>query len=326
VFEGQATQAAPLAEENLVLARELDNGPDLTRALYWQAVTKLFQGETEQAVALFEENLAMARERGEKKQIREPLLALGSIALYRGDLVQAETYLQEGLALFRERHNKNRSEPTWVRTYTALALSCLGEIRRRQGDLTQARALCTESLLLAREAGTRYHISYSLIGLAKIAADEGQPEQAARLFGTAEPWLTSSTLDPLERADYERAVEHARAQLGEKAFATAWAQGRTMTPEQAIAAQGQPILVDPTCMNDRTTRPKRPAPSYPNDLTEREVEVLRLVARGLTDAQVAQALVISPRTVNAHLRSIYSKLDITSRTAATHFAIEHHLI
>ena len=54
--------------------------------------------------------------------------------------------------------------------------------------------------------------------------------------------------------------------------------------------------------------------------------MLRLVARGLTDAQVADALVISPRTVNAHLRSIYSKLGLTSRHAATRYVIEHHLV
>ena len=99
-----------------------------------------------------------------------------------------------------------------------------------------------------------------------------------------------------------------------------------MTPEQAIAARGQPLLPDPTSTKARTTKPKSPAPLYPNDLTEREVEVLRLVARGLSDVQVAEILVISPRTVNAHLRSVYSKLNITSRHAATHFAIEHHLI
>ena len=65
---------------------------------------------------------------------------------------------------------------------------------------------------------------------------------------------------------------------------------------------------------------------YPAGLSEREVEVLRLVARGLSDAEVAEILIISPRTVNAHLRSIYSKLNITSRHAATHFALEHQLI
>jgi DNA-binding NarL/FixJ family response regulator len=55
------------------------------------------------------------------------------------------------------------------------------------------------------------------------------------------------------------------------------------------------------------------------------VEVLRLVARGLTDAQVAEKLVISPRTIHTHLNSIYSKLGVTSRSAATRYAIEHHL-
>ena len=102
---------------------------------------------------------------------------------------------------------------------------------------------------------------------------------------------------------------------------TAWAEGRTLSPEQAIAVKGQPIS-----SKDRMTRHKQAAPSSPNDLTEREVEVLRLVARGLTDAQIAETLVISPRTVNAHLRSIYNKLGITSRNAATYFALEHQLI
>lgn len=60
-------------------------------------------------------------------------------------------------------------------------------------------------------------------------------------------------------------------------------------------------------------------------LTEREIEVLRCVAQGLTDAQVAEHLIISPRTVHSHLNSIYSKLGISSRSAATRYAIEHNL-
>ena len=62
-----------------------------------------------------------------------------------------------------------------------------------------------------------------------------------------------------------------------------------------------------------------------HDLTVREIEVLRAVAQGLTDTQVAERLVISPRTVHSHLNSIYSKLGITSRSAATRYAIEHNL-
>ena len=99
-----------------------------------------------------------------------------------------------------------------------------------------------------------------------------------------------------------------------------------MTPEQALSAQGHTLLAIHPHAGAEADSQKMPSPSIPNDLTEREVEVLRLVARGLSNAQVAELLVISPRTVNAHLRSIYSKLGITSRHAATLFALERHLI
>ena len=66
--------------------------------------------------------------------------------------------------------------------------------------------------------------------------------------------------------------------------------------------------------------------AYPAGLSAREVGVVRLVAKGLTNAQIAEQLVISPRTVNAHLRSIYGKLDVTTRTAAARFATENKLV
>jgi DNA-binding NarL/FixJ family response regulator len=90
-----------------------------------------------------------------------------------------------------------------------------------------------------------------------------------------------------------------------------------MTPEQALAAKGQKPVPPPIT----TTTP----PVYPAGLTAREVEVLRLLAGGLTDLQIAEKLILSPRTVHAHISSIYSKLGVTSRSAATRYAIEHHL-
>lgn len=62
------------------------------------------------------------------------------------------------------------------------------------------------------------------------------------------------------------------------------------------------------------------------DLTEREIEVLRLVARGLPNRQIAQRLGVSPKTVDNHLQSIYSKIDVSTRAAATFFAMQHHLV
>jgi DNA-binding NarL/FixJ family response regulator len=66
--------------------------------------------------------------------------------------------------------------------------------------------------------------------------------------------------------------------------------------------------------------------TYPDGLTAREVEVLGLVAQGLTNEQVAEQLVISPRTVNTHLTSIYGKIGVSSRSAATRYAMENQLI
>jgi DNA-binding CsgD family transcriptional regulator len=89
-----------------------------------------------------------------------------------------------------------------------------------------------------------------------------------------------------------------------------WTEGRRMTPEVAIASFAP-------------ARP--PAVSLPVGLTIREVEVLRLLSAGLTNAQIASLLIVSPTTVNAQLRNIYNKLDVTSRSAATRFAIDHGL-
>ena len=66
--------------------------------------------------------------------------------------------------------------------------------------------------------------------------------------------------------------------------------------------------------------------SYPASLTARDVEVLRLVAQGMTNEQMAKQLVISPRTVNTHLTSIFGKIGVSTRSAATRYAIDHHLI
>ena len=98
-----------------------------------------------------------------------------------------------------------------------------------------------------------------------------------------------------------------------------------MTAEQAMAARGQKLCSDQSDAQAQATKSKRASSSSLNDLTEREVEVLRLVAIGLSKNQIAEQLVISPNTVNVHIQSIYGKLGINSRSAATRYAIEHHL-
>ena len=99
-----------------------------------------------------------------------------------------------------------------------------------------------------------------------------------------------------------------------------------MTLEQVLAAEAAVTMPETAPAGPSSVPPPRKASTSPDGLTAREVEVLRLVAQGLTNEQVAQRLVISPRTVDTHLTSMYSKIGVSSRVAATRYAMEHHLL
>jgi DNA-binding NarL/FixJ family response regulator len=123
-------------------------------------------------------------------------------------------------------------------------------------------------------------------------------------------------------SDYEHSVAAARSSLGEQAFSAHWAAGRTLPLEQALADQ-EPVPLPPPA---NAVVPPPVSPASAAGLTPREMDVLRLLTQGLTSAQIAEQLVIGLVTVNSHVRSIYSKLGVTSRSAATRYAIEHHLL
>jgi DNA-binding NarL/FixJ family response regulator len=127
---------------------------------------------------------------------------------------------------------------------------------------------------------------------------------------------------------YDYRVATVRARLSEEPFAAAWRQGREMTLEQVLVAPEQVTPVEHAAPEpfQQAGVLVPPAPAAPDGLTAREVEVLRLLAQGLTNAQMAERLVLSPRTIHAHVRAIYSKLGLASRVAATHYAIEHHVL
>ncbi len=98
---------------------------------------------------------------------------------------------------------------------------------------------------MARRAGNRETLTFGLEGLASVVAAQGEVAWAARLWGAAEALreTTGAPIAPVERRAYEARVTAARAQLGERPFATAWAEGRLMTPEQALAAR-EPVMND----------------------------------------------------------------------------------
>ena len=186
--------------------------------------------------------------------------------------------------------------------------------------------------MLNQEQGYQEGLIEDLAGLAEMAGLLGQPERAARLLGAVEALreATGIRLSPLRQAEYERTLEGIRAQGDEAAFAAAWQEGRA-TPLEHLVAQAvetndaSPTEREPGEASQEKARSDRPARSS-QALTAREVEVLGLLAQGLTSAQIAEQLVIGLVTVNSHVRSIYSKLGVTSRATATRYALEQNLL
>ena len=264
-----------------------------------------------------EEGLALCREVGDKDGIASYFYFSGQIALSQGNVLTAYSHYKESLALYREMGDRQR---------IAQSLRGLAKTMAIQGELATARDLYEESLVLAR-MGHKLNIASGLEGLAGVAAAQGEPEWAARLWGAAEALreVMGAPIPPVSRSVYEHAVMAARAQLGEDAFIAAWSEGRTMTPEQVLAAWETTTTPQQDSTKRSLSIEAQPFPSFPAGLTVRELEVLRLVAQGLTNPQIAQQLILSPNTVHTHVRSILKKLGVSSRGDVIRFALEHHL-
>ena len=328
--QGEYTSGRDLIEEGLALFREIGDKRGIAWSLvFFAEILFSSQGDQITIYSLLEESLTLCRELREKGCMANALAILGQVSLDQGDATKARALSEESLALHREIGDR------WGMIQS---LCLLAEVEAHQDYHVAARSHYEEGLVLCKDAGDKRSIVSCLDGLASVVAAQGEPAWAARLWGAAESLRTVigaeseqgglflMALSPVERATYERSVAAAQIQLEKEAFATAWAEGRTMTPEQALAAQSPAAMPQPIPAVLQPTTITKVSSPYPAGLTAREVEVLRLVAQGMTDAQVAEQLVISPRTVNWHLTSIYSKLQISSRSAATRYAIEHKLV
>jgi len=192
-----------------------------------------------------------------------------------------------------------------------------------------ARALLEESLtvLMRGESHGKFLLVRCLEQLGEVVAAQGEPVWAAHLWGAAEAVRTSTGLaiPPGALIIYEQFTASVCIQLGEEAFQAAQAEGRGMTAEQALTAKGPVAMSMPIPASLPSPPPTKPSNS-PSSLTAREIEVLRLVAQGMTNEQMAKQLVISPRTINTHLTSIFGKIGVSTRSGATRYAIDHHLI
>jgi predicted ATPase/DNA-binding CsgD family transcriptional regulator len=300
------------APEALAVARQVGDEPCAAYALTLLGLAQMRRGNVEGATARFEESLPLLRRSGEEQTVPLVLVWLGSVSLVDGEREHATRMFEEALVLARQRGD---------RLGTNIALYSLAQTALSEANFGPAARFLEEGLPSSRQMGDQANLSYFLEGLAVVAGARGEALRAARMLGAANGSMEAAGAPVYnyympDRTLYERSLAAARARLGEEAFAAALAEGRAMTPEQAVEYA-----------LERDVPPGPAAPqAYPAGLSAREVEVLRLVAAGMTNAEVAEDLFLSSRTVGWHLGSVYRKLGFHSRTEAARFAVEYGLL
>jgi predicted ATPase/DNA-binding CsgD family transcriptional regulator len=316
--QGNYAQARRLGEESLTLSRKLGDSAGMALRLRLLALVRFFEGIPGEALPFAEESLLHSRAVGDRRGSAYSLFIQGFIAIFQGQYRSAQQKLKDGLALLEE--VGDRRGLGW-------GLYGLGWAALGQGEVPAAQGRLDEALELFAEMDQQWFCALCLEGLACAVAAQGKAVWAARLWGAAEHLreAISGVIPTLVQRLYEPFLVMARTHLGDEAFAAAWAEGGVLTIQEVRGPQGQAPLAT-SVIPSWTTASNTERTSFPAGLTEREVEVLRLVAQGLTDKRVAEQLVIAPRTVGTHLSSIYQKLGVSSRAAATRFAVEHGLV
>ncbi len=319
--QGEYVRACTLFEESLALFREIEHKKGIAHTLS-QLAQSLFISQSDQARvrSLLEECLTLSQEIGFKEGIAASFCLSGQLALSQGDIITARSLAEQSVVLYKEMGHRHG---------TAEALSALGKVVTAQGDYALARKLYEESLTISKVLGAQWVIAVCLLELGEAVAAQGEWAWAVQLWGAAEALRTAIgiPIPPIERNAYEQALADAHTHLTEQDFAARWSEGHTMTIEQVLAAQGQVLVpASATPVGPQPAMPVALPTAYPAGLTAREVEVLRLVAKGLTNAEIAQTLVLSEKTVAHHLTHIFNKANVDNRAAATAFAFQHGLV
>jgi non-specific serine/threonine protein kinase len=250
---------------------------------------------------------AVAREVGDDQGVAWNRLTAEVIYGFRGDPDRAVAAFDEAYAMF----GRNHGYYGMYRTQCSQAEVLLRHRRWREAVEALASAFAF--------AGSHHFTTHGgdlLECLSFVASAMRHDHEAAQLAGASATWrAVHGERSHTYWSSGETDLARTRNRLGEAAWVRAYADGSRLTAEGASDLAGQVIR------ELRSALAERPA-----GLTEREVELLRLVADGLNNRAIAERLVLSPRTVHAHLRSIFVKLGVTTRTSAAHEAVRLNLV
>ena len=309
-------EAGRLLEAGLLLWREQGNNGRQGAALALDGlgwVVSAF-GDFARARELYRSSLQLHRELNTlgNSEAADALAHLGMADFFDGDLVSAHALVEESLRIKRVLGER------WGIGFALYLLGCIAIADNRYDE---AQTHLIEGLTVSNEGGIqllRVFLLEALAWLAMASPKRRNPRLSAQVLGAADSLrsMLGAPQPPQWHMLMQRVTDEVQMLVGVENFAEAFAASPRLTPDEVLLLYQRDPFTSAQASGE-------PAPSI---LTSREVEVLRLVASGLTDTQVAERLVLSVRTINAHLQSIYGKLDVKSRTAAAREAGVRNLL
>jgi non-specific serine/threonine protein kinase len=294
VFTGDVSALEQVAEDLLEHARQIGFSWAEVRALETLAHLAVGRGDHAVAVRYLSEAEQVARSMGDNWSLARVLQSMGDLRRSAGEHQLAGVHYDECQQLFRGLGLG--SEPSLLHN--------LGYVLLAQGDGRGAAERFREAMSIFRRAGDLRGVAECVIGIACVEAAWSHAFRAVRLFGAGrtamdrlgtELWLSNVP-------DYDRWLDVAHKRMTRVEFEGAWSEGSGWSLERAQTE----------CVPDQVM-----PPHGPEALTVREREVAALVAQGLTNRQVAKALVVTEKTVANHLQHVLEKLDLHSRGQLT---------
>lgn len=348
-YFGDYGATAELCDASIAIAAALDDRYGQAVAYNIRGQASYSQGDYAAARAWSSQSLALEEASGNRWSMAFSLMTLGNVAYALSEFAAARGLFGQSLEIRQE-----TGDPRGI----AICSNRIGDTAMQLGDRRAAAASYRQSLDLFAAIGNQWGVADALLSLAQLAIEQRefaaatalvrdaarlaqQTQSAPQISRILKTWarLLQAAGDTAQASAAADAAGHPGGSAAQPQIAQllqwTWPAAEAVIPTRAQAlavlqeaAERAPLAQTmqraPAPLSAEPTIP-RGRKSLPAGLTAREAEVLRLVAQGLTDKEVAEELVLSTRTVSTHLTSIYGKLQVSSRSAATRFAIEHGL-
>lgn len=306
-YRGDPTEAVAYHTRSLELRRQIGDRFGEATSLNNIANAIANTDDLAGSRAYHEQSLAIRQELGDHAGVGYSYLNLGDVSRRLGDLNRGRDMFGRSLDTFRS---------VGDRLGIGYALQGLGMALFADGEFRDAARHFEEALEIRTGLGDRRGMIESIEGVAAVLAGAGDYRDAATLFAASQT-LRTQIGAPVPEQDqrlFDPLIAAAKRALAPSDINATWDAGSLMPIAEAAAFARESA-------GRIATAPVR----APSPLSDREIEVVQLVAAGMTNAEVAERLYLSRRTVDAHLRRIYDKLDLGSRTEVVRYAMEHGL-